>query len=178
MVVKPASANDYYELLRRLSPPGVSWADGGRWEDLLRASAVEMARHHARCETVEAEADPRTADEVLAFWERSLGITDPATSLADRRLEAYARMLASGGCSVPYFTELASAMGITVTIQEPLHQGWNPGSPMGTPFYSSSARFVWIVTAPAGTSADLKAAMEQLFGLIKPAQTRVFFSYV
>lgn len=169
---------DYADLLRRLSPKGWVWGTGGRWEQLLTALAAEYARIHGRVVDADAETDPRTATETIAAWERMLGIDAPAAALADRRLACYARMIATGGQSEAYFIVLAAGLGVTITILAPLSEGWNPGSVCGYPLYAGTARYIWIVTAPAATGADIRTAMEALFNDYKPAHTSVYFSYV
>lgn len=172
------TAEDFKDLLLRLSPPGAGFGPGGRWESLLEAVSQELSRHHDRCLDMVDETSPATASETLSAWEYMLGITDPQTAEADRQVEAHARLLATGGCTPDYFTELALALGVVITITSPVSTGWNPGSPIGYPFWSTGARFIWLVSAPSGTTTPRRTALENLFTAIKPAHTRVWFEYV
>ena len=171
------AVDDYRDLLMRLSPPGAAFGPGGRYEDLLTALAGGLAELHDRAVAADAESDPRTADETLPDWERMLGILSPMTDQADRQREAHATLIARGGCSVAYFVALAAALGVTITIQEPLSEGWTPCALFCAPFYADVSRFVWIVTGPAATSAELQAVLESMFNRLKPAHTRVRFTW-
>lgn len=168
---------DFKELLLRLSPPGKAFAPGGRYEDLLLGISTELARHGLRVRDAELEADPRTATECLPDWERMLNITEPLGSTALRQAEAYARLIARGGQSVAYFIEVAAAMGIVITITEPLSLGWTVTDAVTDPLYAFSARFIWIVDGPAATVPTLRAALVALFEEIRPTHTRVYFTW-
>lgn len=175
--ITPATINEYKELLLRLSPPGVAFGPDGRYEDFLYACAIDIARHHNRCVDAELESDPRTADETIEAWEYMLGITSPMVTLEDRQAEVYARYIATGGQSVAYFTEIAAALGVTITITEPLALGWSPADPPCAPLYSWTARYIWIVDGPAATFPSTRAALVALFEELKPEHTRVLFTW-
>jgi len=173
------TADDYLAALRQLSPPGIAFGDEeGRWDDLLEALAQELGRADASAANMIAEMDPRTADETIAAWEYMLGLEAGSLSLALRREQAHAALIATGGQSPAYFVELAAALGMTITITSPVSVGWSPSSPPCAPLYSVYARFVWLVTGPVGASAGRRQMMEDLFNRLKPAHTVVAFEYV
>ena len=74
-------ASAYLSQLRALLPPGAALLrePGGRVERVLGVAAAELARVDARAAAVREEADPRTAAEMIADWERLLGLPDEAT---------------------------------------------------------------------------------------------------
>lgn len=175
--VESKTTADYTDLLLRLSPPGAAFGPDGRWEDFLSAVAVNLARINLRVAQADLESDPRTADETIEDWESMLGIIPTSTDLTIRQQEAHARYIATGGQSVAYFTELADALGVAITITEPLALGWTVTDAVTDPLYSWTARYIWIVTGPSATVPSVRAIVESLLGELKPAQTRVYFSW-
>jgi len=185
-VQQPArTADDYLDLLRRLSPPGLAFGDTeGRWDDLLEAIAQELGLIDASVSDTAggvpsglvSETDPRTATETLPAWEYMLGLTAGSLSTAQRQDQAYSAMIATGGQSPGYFIAIAAPI-MTITIDEPLAVGWNPCSPPCAPMYGVGARFTWVVHGGIGASTARKSMLESLINKYKPAHTLVFFLY-
>lgn len=113
------------ELLAYL-PPGFVWPRG---RDSMVAALLEpLARGIA---SLEAEAEdrrrtevsPATAIQSLDDYERILG-PDPcrpgglADTIDERQRLAHARWTEKGGADVPYFIGLATARGVTISIEE------------------------------------------------------------
>lgn len=174
------AASAYRGLLGRLLPRGPFWRRRTIGQ-VLDAWAGELNRLHDRAIDLLDEADPRTADEMLAAWERAVGLPDdcggtPATD-DERRALVWARLTARGGSTEAYFVELAARLGVEITVSY-YQQFIVDYSDVGDPLYSDEWAHVWLVTAPASTSADLRTRLECLFGRARPAHTIPLFEYV
>ncbi len=89
------SPEAYARMMKLLLPPGPLWrldADSNLSKVFLAASD-ELVRVDGRGETLIAEADPRTADELLPDWERLLDL-DSTGTLDERRSRVVARLIA------------------------------------------------------------------------------------
>ncbi|MCX7071224.1 MAG: DUF2313 domain-containing protein [Gammaproteobacteria bacterium] len=174
------TAADYAAQLAALLPLGNAWRAGpdtllGR---LLLALGTELARVHARANTLRLEADPRSTIELLSEWEAIAGLPDPCVNVAQtvdqRRAALVARLVGTGGASRAYFISVAAAYGYTVTVEEPASHTWR----------LRSAEVVGVTRFRAGlsTAGDPLAsfgneAFECLFNRIKPAHTALLFAY-
>jgi hypothetical protein len=88
------TAAAYARMLGALLPPGRLWRRvGSVLEDLLLASADELARLDARVDDLLDETDPSTADELLPEYERELDLDEAATD-AERRAIIVGRLIA------------------------------------------------------------------------------------
>jgi len=129
---KPRDATAYTDLITAILPTGPIWdylaaADHGA---MVRGMADEMGRIDARGDDVSLEFSPATSVELIGEWEALLGLPDPLdpsppTALADRQAAALAALIASGGQSAAYYTRVALALGVAITISE---------RPYGDPF--------------------------------------------
>lgn len=87
------SAAAYARSMKALLPPGKLWhMVGGVLEKLLVACAQELARVDQRALDLLEEADPRTTSELLAEYERELGLTASGTT-TERRNRVIALLL-------------------------------------------------------------------------------------
>jgi len=182
-VVSDATGADYQNLLRRLLPPGLFFRRlGGKFNDALLGLGDELARVHNRANDLCDEADPRTADETLAAWERLLNLPSPCNPYppatdADRRLVIHARLTATGGVNEAYFIELAENIGATaVTITYPYKPFRCGVSRCGEALGPVGANFVWQLNCTL--AAALRPYLECLMAATKPAHTQVQFFYV
>lgn len=176
----------YKRLLERVMPSGPIW---GRLatadlDATTAATADELARVDGRIADLAREADPREADETMDAWDVELGLPDPAdpsppTALSDRQAAAHAALIATGGQSIAYYTEVAAALGVVMTINE---------RPYGNPFVcgisrcgdrlnTRSASFYWQVVGPSATGAALQDRLEALITRLSPAHTLVEFDW-
>ncbi|MGD2215154.1 MAG: DUF2313 domain-containing protein [Gemmatimonadales bacterium] len=105
-------AAGYAEAFRRILPRGKVWSGPGL-DETTDALAEEWARAHGRLLDVLEEADPRTADELIEGWERILGVTEPAATLAERQAECHARLVAQAGTQCQILVAAAAALGYT-----------------------------------------------------------------
>ena len=118
------SAADYLTALQALMPRGRVWPrDGDATQTKLLAGLTPIyERHNARSIQLLVDAFPTTTFELLPEWEETLGLPDPcagmAPTIAARRAQVVARLVAIGGQSAAYFIGYALALGYVVTITE------------------------------------------------------------
>jgi uncharacterized protein YmfQ (DUF2313 family) len=114
----------YARQLKALLPRGIAWnlERDSYLSRVMLALAEELARVHTRTVDLVRELDPRTTLELLADWERMLGLPDvcaPAEqTVQERRDAAVAKYTRLGGQSPQFFIDLAAAIGYEVTITE------------------------------------------------------------
>ncbi|KAB7624312.1 YmfQ family protein [Alkalilimnicola sp. S0819] len=165
---------------------------------LLAALADENARLYDRAAALIGESDPRYTLELLADWERVLGLPDPCSgddqTIQERRGSVVAKLLYEGGLSRQFFIDLAAALGYGIEIVEysPFVCGISQcGVDQLNP---AEMRFVWRARlseprttyfrcgeSELGTDPLLKIDraddLECLFKRRKPAHTTVFVDY-
>mgnify|MGYP003582980059 CR=1 FL=1 len=188
------SVADYEKLVDDLTPDGPAWVD-----NTVRATwAEEYARLDVRIWALIEEVDPRTATELLADWERVLGLPDECMAslpltIADRRMLAWQKLTEIGGQSRAYFIALAAKFGEPgVTIDDGFRP-MNCNDDCNDALSSEADRFVWRVNIPhpAGNARPMNCNDDcndalQMYSLSlaecplterKPAHTTVVFSY-
>jgi uncharacterized protein YmfQ (DUF2313 family) len=189
------SAEAYARQLKQLLPLGQAWnlEPTSNLSKLLTGVADECARIDGRGVTLFAEADPRTAFELLTDWERVLGLPNPCVtteqSLAQRRAAVLAQLISLGGQTPAYFIEIAAALGYAVTIAEFTPHDVNDD--VGQPIDGDAWAYAWQVNAPLNTIGELSVddpvsepiawwgnvALECVLTRLKPAHTFVIFAY-
>lgn len=88
------TAASYARMLSELLPPGRLWSlVSSTLHNVLLASADELERIDGRAADMIEEADPSTATELLAEYERELGLDEAATD-AERRARIVSRLVA------------------------------------------------------------------------------------
>lgn len=196
MLAPNLTAVDFKKQLLSLLPTGKVWP---RDFDTIIAKTMEglaptYARQVARDNNLLIDAFPATTSELLAEWERSLGLPDPCAgpgaTEAQRRAQVLARFAETGGQNAAYFIALAAQLGYPVTITEfaASHFGMNFGDPFG----GDDWQYVWQINAalygqqffqfgqnnfgdPFSTFGD--AVLECELNRVKPAHTILIFSY-
>jgi uncharacterized protein YmfQ (DUF2313 family) len=191
------TAADYLYLSQNLLPNGPAWpreADAFATR-LLDAWSQEFARIEARVDALIDEADPRTAIELLADWERNYGLPDecfsPSSTIAERRGRLLQKIAFQGGQSRQFFIDFVAALGYPdATITE--YKPFNANSKCNAPLNQGGWRYAWLLSVPAAsTSVRFKAnsrANEPLtrFGdpglacilaKYKPAHTILYIGY-
>jgi uncharacterized protein YmfQ (DUF2313 family) len=183
-----------------VSPLGWAWNHdpAGLWATALLPIANEISLVEGSGEAMLLEVDPRNAVNLLPDYERVLGPDPsgaaPPTALADRQALAYQRWTARGGQSIAFFTALAAARGIAITITE--HPVPQCGGVVcgGAACGASPTQFYWTVNVPldrltpaqcGGVVCGAAACggtveptgLEALFRLYQPAHTQVLFNY-
>lgn len=189
---------DYAQALAGLLPTGPAWPrePESTLQKFLLALAAELARIDGRATVLVYEADPRTASEMLADWERVAGLPDPCVEAAQtvvaRRQALLGRLTSSGGQSRAFFILLAAALGYTVTITE--FKTLAAAISAGIPYVGDSWANTWRVNVPetvavrefragAGSAGEAlrtwgNEVLECQFQRMKPAHTSVLFAYV
>jgi uncharacterized protein YmfQ (DUF2313 family) len=180
------SAEDYLAQLKALLPQGAAWPREGQetLDGLLLALADEFARIDARCDQLMVEADPRTADEMLAGWEGAYGLPDGCVvadpTVPGRRLALHQRVATLGGQSATYFVGLAALLGYDTEVDT-----FRPSRlPLTLPVVITSEpwAFAWRlnVYGPAdldGEAIYASADLECVVTRLKPARTLVSFDW-
>lgn len=160
-----ATQDQYSRLLKALLPPGAAWADDDEavLNRFLRGVAGALTRAHNRGVDLTYEAQPASTKELLTEWERVAGLPDGCTATenltqAERRDALVAKLAARGGQSIPFFIDLAAALGFEITITE--HSPFQAGkSAAGQACNTELSRFIWTVHGPATTKRVFKAGI-------------------
>lgn len=149
----PYSAADFTNAMLALLPRGAAWP---REPDsvpaqVLGALAPTYARQAARSFNLLADAFPTTAFELLPEWEATVGLPDPCTplnpSLAQRVAAVAAKVASGGGQSTAYFTAVAAAMGMEITVST--FMPFSADQDCDQPDYDPSWIYAWQVATPA-----------------------------
>lgn len=117
-------ASDYLSQMLQLLPRGKAWkaTPDSLLGKLLMAFPDGSARVDARMLDLLAEADPRTATELIGAWEETVGLPDGCTGaltdLDDRRAAVWQKYTAQGGQSAEHFKAVAASLGYDVRIDE------------------------------------------------------------
>lgn len=150
---------------RQLPPRGLAWPllPGGVFQGFWSATADALATFHARAaQLTEVEAFPPTSIELLPDWETVLGLPDPCLGAnpvtAARQAAVAARLAATGGQSVPYYIELATNLGASISVTEYAPWRWGVDA-MWSAWRNASWAYVWLVTL------DVPAAFEFEWGV-------------
>lgn len=111
---------DYTKLLKSLLPVGkaITKEFGSFVHQFMQASGDELSRIEQRSYDLLIERDPRNTTELVTEHEEDYGITNPASTLAQRRLDLYAKQIAVGGLYPDYYVESAENIGYTIYIYE------------------------------------------------------------
>lgn len=137
--------------------------------------------------------NPATSGDALSDWER---VYQPASAstYGERVAAVLAKINAVGGLSIPYFIDLAAAVDVAITIDEP--QPFRAGvNRAGDALNTEEAMYLWLVnvlnTAPnisqfrAGQSTAGEGLLSfgqfdlvELFNDLKPAHTGCHFNYL
>lgn len=185
---------NHQEILLGLLPP-VSYArhavgirrqaeiDGRVWDDI--------AEHATRAVN---GSFPNTSGDLLADWERVLGLSGIGKSYSQRLSHVLLKINAIGGLSIPYFIQLAKSAGYTITIDEPqpFRVGQNRAGDrlaiedvmfVWQVNVQSSTQTIWRFRAGASTAGEHLSyyadnVIENIFNDLKPAHTAVRFTYL
>lgn len=182
------TADAYGRQLKQLLPRGPIWRlEPTSWiSRTLLAIAEELARVDGRSDQLLEEWDPATSGELLADWERVLGLPISGTTLpaalADRQLGVALAYVARGGQSEPYFYELAALAGFVVVIGDVAPYVWRMTVDL------AQARVAYSVVDQVFRVGDSRMGdrlasitvpeLEAVVLRARPAHTQVWFLYL
>lgn len=189
---------NHAELLKLLLPP-VSYDAFGEGGAVLAATieaeGAALDRTRVLASYVLEALTPWGAGGLwLADWERVLGLPDECAgglgqTMAERMAAAVAKVRERGGQSRAYFIGVALALGYEITIEE--HDAFTCETACDQPICDEDWRYAWTVHAPETTIREFScdsactdplaswgnALLECVINRLKPAHTRVIFSY-
>ena len=107
-------------------PPGLFWsgfrAETGRGHALLRARGAGFSALEESAEQLLVDAFPGTTAQMLADWEKTLGLPDictPGDLTMVERVEAVVEKLTRiGGMTAAFFEGLAARLGYQITVRQ------------------------------------------------------------
>lgn len=185
MMVSLFSTDDYTRALQSLMPSGQAWT---RKKDavqtcVLRALAESYQQSDADALALLHGGFPATADMFLPEWELTLGLPDPCIlndeeTINARRRAVVAKLTSPGALSRKYFTDVAWALGFTITITEyrPFRAGM---SGAGMPLNQGDWPYTWCVTvvSPPVTPDNYDAYQQMVCTLTResPSETLLIF---
>lgn len=182
-MLPPATATDYLAALFKAVPPGRLWRRGALGLGLLlEGMSAELARAHLIAVQAWTELFPGTADDMLGEWESILGLPNPCapapSSLEDRQAAAAARFAEGGSHEPGYYRRVAAELGVTIEIDDRLRTPFRADiSKAGDVLWDEYQVFVWQVSGPAATDADVQDRLECIFDRIKPGHTEIIWSW-
>jgi uncharacterized protein YmfQ (DUF2313 family) len=196
MPLPVTTQDDCTQTLYSLLSTGRLWdyvrTGASRASQMLMGLAVEHSRVNNTIEDLWRQMDPRNALDtddptyvsiaMLPRLEALYGLPDPAIGVPatndERRALLHSRMIATGGQTEAYYIEVALALGVAITIDDPYASGgWTPLATPIHPFYTLSVSHSWLVHAPAVTPAATRTALETMITRYRPAHTAVYFIY-
>lgn len=139
----------YARQMAQLLPRGRAWAfpRDGFFARLLLGLAGEFARVDARALDLIEEADPRTALELLADWERVAGLPDTCTGTPDevseRQVALHQKLTGIGGQNKAAYVEIAKRLGYQIDIIE--HRPARVGTRIGERLNGTAWAYAWTV---------------------------------
>lgn len=164
--------------------------------DPARPLADEFERVDARAAALMRELDPYKTAELLAEWERELGLPDECApegqTQAERRASVVQKLLSQGGQSAAFYQALAKVLGYNADVVEyrPFRAGF---SKAGDAITNGAWVFRWVLAvsdatpvrtfrAGQGSAGDPlqtwgNEQLECVITAAKPAHTVVGFSY-
>lgn len=177
------SDQDYGRQIQQLLPPGPAFTRDPSTETgkLATALGAELSRMDTSAEGLVVEGFPGTTNELLADWERTAGLPDPAiptpTTIAARLAALQARLISIGGQYPAYFISIAAAFGYaaTITTHTPFAADVSHADDL---LYDELSRFWWEmnVSVPIGTPTPVIALEHAVRRQIQD-HTYVTFNY-
>lgn len=188
-------AGDFLRAFMSLLPRGRVWSrDVSSVQSRALLGLVTIYEDStARANQLLVDAFPGSTYELLPEWELTLGLpapcAGPAPTIQARRAQVVARLTATGGQSIPYFTGLAKSLGYEVTVTQFMPSRF--GKRFGTPFGGVDWAHAWQINAPTFTVNRLRFGdsfgspfsywtnnvLQCELQSVKPAHTVLNFSY-
>lgn len=168
------TAEDYYQQLVALLPPGPAWQLDYQPElhALLQALAPELARVEARAQQLQTESFLDGFHELLPDWERVLGLPDECMgasgTVAERKAMVRLRLIELGGQTPAFYVQLAARMGYPNAHVQELRASRCGRARCGQHLGTWNAQFMWVLHAgerlAGGSRAGLTVCGERLGG--------------
>lgn len=180
------SAEEYRKQLLSLLPKGRFWtrAVESFLSEYMHALGEEFSRFDERTEDLIDEAYPTYTTELIAEHEEDYGIdtedVQVTTSVAERRNQINAKLIAVGQQNKEYFEEIAESLEYDITIYENT-PFWAGVGAAGDSCGDLNILFKWIVYVNTDTLVESRQVnLSRLIyeiTLRKPAHTQVFFDF-
>jgi uncharacterized protein YmfQ (DUF2313 family) len=172
------SAAQYSQAARNLLPPGRAWnrQDGSNQAFLCDALGDVYEEQDADSVQLLADFFPPTATQGIPEWNSTLGLPDPCSgapaSQGANQNQIVAKLIATGGQSIPYYEALAEALGYEISISEfsPTVQG--DDAPAGLITKAQDWAYTWRVNVISGPASLL--ALYCLLTRYRPAHTQFY----
>lgn len=149
------SAANYLQALQAHLPRGRVWPrdPDATQTQVLSGFTPSLEQITARANNLLVDAFPASTYELLPEWESTLGLPDPCAGEAPTRqqrvAQVVARLIATGGQSIAYYTAVAAALGYAITVTQFVPSRF--GKPFGSLFGGTAWAFAWQVNAPSFT---------------------------
>lgn len=175
-----SSADDYKDIMIKLSPVGICWAteDTSTWVKLLDALAQEYARADGAAVELLQEAFPDTTSLLLPNWERIMGLpdvfSDPDATIDERRSVVLTKIRARGGQSADYLSDVVQDLGYVNSITE--CYPFSADISYSGDYLFDIAWLYYFIVRVEGDVPD-HALFEARFRSLQPAQTVSIFIY-
>jgi uncharacterized protein YmfQ (DUF2313 family) len=148
------------EHLTAFCPDGFAWSkdEASNLAGLLYPLATLVSDAEADLDALKLEINPGTSTLLLSDYETVLG-PDPcgrdalAVTTSLRQALAYQRWTAEGGCSLGFFEQMAAALGVTITIEEPYPPVCGVAICGEEVCGNENLLYDWIVHVTAGTAS-------------------------
>lgn len=175
------TADQYSQAARALLPPGRAWNRQEGSNQALFCDALGEIYAQQDGDSVQMLSDffPATATQGIDEWNSTVGIPDscggPPASMGINQQQIVAKLAANGGQDVPYYEQVASALGFEISITEfsPTAQGTD--APQGLITNANDWAHTWRVNILNAATAPADTTMLQcLLNRYKPAHTQFY----
>lgn len=174
------SWDQYSQAARQLLPPGRAWNAEDGSDQALYCDALGMIFAQQDADSVQMLANffPATATEGIAEWNSSLGLPDscmgPPANQAANQQQIVSRFISTGGQSIAYYQQIATALGFEISITEfsPTEPGGD--APPGMIVESSDWAHTWRVNILNVGVAPASSLLQCLLERYKPAHTQFY----
>lgn len=200
---KKPSADESMNAMLGLMPRGFAWykgngksgsANDGNFAKLLRGLSRVVVDVYRLAISFKESLSPSHTDS-FDVWERELRLPEPGVYTPNsqrRREEIFRKACRKGGSTIPYFKSIAALFNVHVDVYE----YWNPDHRSkfeGIDFGDDDPNFYWMLEIEAqpedwkvctcnDTCNDYlqqwwNVPLESMFNVVKPAHTKLVYSY-
>lgn len=163
MAVVARTPADYCQQLTTLLPPGPAWDKEfqPQLHALLQALAPELAQLDARALQLLDESFLDTFHELLADWERVLGLPDecigPGATVSERKAMVRSRLVELGGQTPAFYVQLAVRAGYPNARVHEFRAPRFGRSRFGRDCFGSwAAQYMWVLHAGGRLAGGLR----------------------